>query len=109
VSPFRLSYGLSLAFLVLVADGPARAQDVGLGSVTTTLYARTDSNATTVWSPRTQVVGRPLEDLTLQASCAVDAWTSASVDIVTAATRAVHEVRQEINAGSSYTLAALQK
>jgi hypothetical protein len=90
--------------IAIAPHGRSTAQDAEAGAVTTTLYARTDSNSTTVWSPRTRVSARASEDLTVEASYALDAWTSASVDIVTAATRAVHEVRHEINAGTAYSL-----
>lgn len=96
---------MALVYLLVCAPGlSAQSTEAGIGAATTTLYARTDSNATTVWSPRTSVVASATEDLTVEGSYAVDAWTSASVDIVTAATRAVHEVRHEINAGASYLL-----
>jgi Protein of unknown function (DUF3570) len=89
-----------------LAHSEAQNESPGRGTATSTLYARTDSNATTVWSPRTQVVAQAAEDLTVEASYAMDAWTSASIDIVTAATRAVHEVRHEVNAGAVYSLGA---
>jgi hypothetical protein len=105
VSRSLLCYGVFAVCLALLSRGRAEAQEeAGIGRAVTTLYSRTDSNSTTVWSPRTQVSARASEDATLEASYAVDAWTSASVDIVTAATRAVHEVRHEVNAGAAYVL-----
>ncbi|MEY4512351.1 MAG: hypothetical protein RLZZ450_4473 [Pseudomonadota bacterium] len=76
----------------------------GVVSATSSLYTRTDTNATTVWSPRLQVVGQVDPALRVETSYALDAWTGASVDVVTAATRAIHEVRQEVTAGAGYTL-----
>jgi hypothetical protein len=89
-----------LASLLVFSLACAESSTSGLGTATTQLYARTDSNATTVWSPRTRVAGRPSEDVTLEAVYTLDAWTSASIDIVTAATKAVHEVRHEANASA---------
>jgi hypothetical protein len=81
-------------------------------SVASALYGRFDSNATTVWAPRTSVAGRISESAGVEAAFAVDVWTSASIDIVTAATyvirdgsreiKPVEEVRKEITAGGYY-------
>lgn len=71
-------------------------------SAATSLYTRADTNATTVWSPRTQVAGQIGDATSVDAVYAVDAWTSASIDIVTAATAAVHEVRHELNGGVTH-------
>lgn len=75
-----------------------------------TLYYRADNNATTVWSPRQRVSARFADRAGVDATFAVDAWTSASVDIVTAATRDIYtgmphevsEVRKEVTAGAYY-------
>jgi hypothetical protein len=77
-----------------------------------TLYYRADTNATTVWSPRQRVSARFADTAGIDATFAADAWTSASIDIVTAATRdlatgaphQVHEVRKEVTAGAYYEL-----
>jgi hypothetical protein len=77
------------------------------------IYYRSDTNATTVWSPRQRVSARFADTAGIDATFAVDAWTSASVDIVTAATRdlttgaphQVHEVRKEVTAGAYYEFA----
>jgi hypothetical protein len=75
-----------------------------------TLYVRGDTNATTVWSPRQRVSARFADTAGIDATFAVDAWTSASIDIVTSATRdlktgaphEIHEVRKEVTAGAYY-------
>lgn len=69
---------------------------------TTTLYSRTDTNATTVWSPRTRVAGRVGEALTVESTYGLDAWTGASIDVVTAATKAIREVRHEVGGALTY-------
>lgn len=65
-------------------------------------YVRTDTNATTVISPTARVSGTIDENITLGGSYIMDAWTGASVDIVTAATGTVREFRHELNAGGGY-------
>ncbi len=68
------------------------------------VYVRTDSDHTTVVSPRAhlrQQLGGPRT--TLDISYSLDAWTSASVDIRTAATSTVRENRHEGVAGVERT------
>ncbi len=70
------------------------------------VYVRTDSDHTTVVSPRTRVrvpVGGERNHVDLV--YAVDVWTSASVDIRTAATGRVREQRDELVAGGDRTFA----
>lgn len=71
------------------------------------LYARTDSNATTVWSPRVRVAGAVDDTYGVEAAVALDAWTGASIDVTTAATKAIHEVRKEVTSGGYYAFADL--
>lgn len=66
------------------------------------VYVRTDSDATTVVSPRTRVAATLGDTYRVDAAYAVDIWTGASVDVVTAATRAIEEQRHEIQAGAGY-------
>jgi len=75
---------------------------VGVTSVSSALYTRVDSNATTVWAPRTSFSGKLGESVGVDAAIAVDSWTGASIDVTTAATQAVHEVRKEVTAGGYY-------
>jgi hypothetical protein len=63
------------------------------------LYIRADSNATTIVSPHVRAAARATESVDVDAEYAVDAWTGASVDIVSAATGAVTETRHEVKAG----------
>jgi Protein of unknown function (DUF3570) len=84
--------------------GCANANTVGVTTAASALYSRTDSNRTTVWSPRLRVAGKVGESLGVETAIAVDAWTGASVDVTTAATKAIHEVRKEVNAGGYYAL-----
>lgn len=76
-------------------------------TVSSALYARTDTNATTVWSPRVRVAGTVDDTYGVEAAVALDAWTGASIDVTTAATKAIHEVRTEVTAGGYYTFSDL--
>ena len=51
-----------------------------------------------VETPRLRVAGKVGESLGVETAIALDAWTGASVDVTTAATKAIHEVRKEIKA-----------
>jgi hypothetical protein len=90
----------------LAALGCGRSP-VGATTASSALYARTDSNATTVWSPRMRVAGSIGEAAGVEAAVALDAWTGASVDVTTAATKAIQEVRKEVTAGAHYTFSDL--
>jgi hypothetical protein len=65
------------------------------------LYVRADSDETTVVSPRTRAAAE-LDDLRAEATYAVDVWTGASVDVVSAATHAIEETRHEVELGGAY-------
>jgi Protein of unknown function (DUF3570) len=97
----NLSGLLSCAFLLFSSCDRSTA---GVTTASSALYSRADTNATTVWSPRMRVAGRVGESLGVESAIALDAWTGASVDVVTAATKAVTEVRREITAGGYYAL-----
>lgn len=88
--------GILALLLLVAASPPAPSGGQARGSV----YVRTDSDHTTVVSPRAhlrQPLGGPHNRLDITYS--LDAWTSASVDIRTAATPVVREVRHEGVAG----------
>jgi hypothetical protein len=98
----------SLVGLFALANAScARLPQTGSVEATSTLYVRADTNDITVWSPRARVDGEVGDALQVESTYTVDAWTGASIDIVTAATKAVHEVRHELSAGASYALADL--
>lgn len=87
------------AFVALDACAAAHEREV---KAATTTYVRTDTDATTIVSPAVQVAGKVSEPVELSATYAVDAWTGASVDVVTAATHAISERRHEGQFGVSY-------
>src|SRR4051812_4995103 len=91
---------LSALLLVSCTD----TKTVGATTAASALYSRTDTNATTVWSPRLRVAGKVGESLGVETAIALDAWTGASVDVTTAATKAIHEIRKEVTAGGYYEL-----
>ena len=67
-----------------------------------TVYVRTDTDHTTVVSPTVTASGQATEHTNLSASYAVDAWTGASIDVVTAATHAITEQRNEGQVGVTH-------
>lgn len=69
------------------------ADEIAMG-----VFVRTDSDGTTVVSPRARAQASVVDDVTtVDAAYAADIWTSASIDVRTAATRAVTEQRDELD------------
>ncbi len=99
----RLKFSVWLAWCAVLAASCERAP-AAVTTASSALYSRADSNRTTVWSPRMRVAGTVGESFGVETAIALDAWTGASVDIVTAATKAVSEVRKEITSGGYYAL-----
>lgn len=99
-----LGRSAQLALLALVGCivGCGERAPVGMATVSAALYARADTNATTVWAPRTRFAGRAGDSFGVEATLAMDAWTGASIDVVTAATEAIFEIRKEVTAGAYY-------
>jgi hypothetical protein len=94
--PSRANALLVCAFALLVAESAA-AQEAG-----TAVYVRTDTDKTTVISPRLRIAA-PVADATrLQVVYGVDVWTSASVDIRASASKAITEQRDELDATLSH-------
>lgn len=94
---------ISILSLVLCSwSGCGHAQPKRSAEVSSALYTRADTNGITVYSPRTSVAANVSENVSLEATHMLDAWTGASIDVVTAATNAIHEVRNEVQAGGSY-------
>jgi hypothetical protein len=74
----------------------------GVTTADATMYVRADTDDIVVYAPRTHVGTKLGDGLSIDATYAVDVWTGASIDVVTAATTAIHEVRQEVNGGLGY-------
>lgn len=85
--------------MLLGAMGCGHAATVTEAS--TVVYARKDTDATTIVSPSLGLKGE-VGPATVGVEYAMDAWTGASVDVVTAATPAIHERRHEANATVGY-------
>jgi hypothetical protein len=88
---------LLTAIALLLATASARADEVA-GA----LYVRTDSDQTTVISPRARANKQLGESSRVDVTYAADVWTSASIDIRTSASvRPVTEQRDELDLGFS--------
>ncbi len=86
-----------LATALLLCALPLRAQEADQTTASTSLYVRTDSDHTTVITPRVHA-GAPVADQTrVDLVYTADIWTSASIDIRTSASKAVTEQRDEID------------
>jgi len=86
--------------LALVVPSLAHAED----TVSASIYVRNDSDRTTVITPDLSASVRLGDRTTVRAGYTVDIWTSASIDVRTAATRAIREQRDELNAGLAHEL-----
>lgn len=96
-----MTYGMLLS---VVSCLPARSTEANEGSVG--LFIRGDSDSTTVISPRVGVsttLGSEARTR-VDAAYSADIWTSASIDIRTAATMPVTEQRDQIDLGVSHEL-----
>lgn len=80
----------------------------GIRTADTSVYVRSDSDSTTVINPRAHVGARFADKFGLDATYAMDSWTGASIDVVTAATGAIHELRHEITAAASAELSSVR-
>lgn len=97
----RTAVTLLAGAAVWIADGCAAAheREVRAASV---VYVRTDTDDTTVVSPTVQSSGKASEAVTVSAGYTIDAWSGASIDVVSAATHTIRERRHEGQAGVGY-------
>jgi hypothetical protein len=94
----RLALVCSVLIAVLGAAG-ARSQQAS-----TSLYVRTDTDDTTVITPRLRVSAPLAEETTVDVAYTVDVWTSASIDIRTSASKAITEQRDQLEVGLGQVL-----
>ncbi|MCB9615821.1 MAG: DUF3570 domain-containing protein [Sandaracinus sp.] len=87
---------LTLACFALVACH-AHVRDAA-----STLYVRHDTDRTTVTSPGVRASLGLGDRWQADGSYGVDVWTGASIDVRTAATRAIHETRHEAQLGARF-------
>lgn len=85
------------ASLFWLSASAARADEVGSG-----VYIRTDSDHTTVVSPRVRAKSDVAEGTSAEVAYSADIWTSASIDIRTAASKVVMEQRDELDVSLSH-------
>jgi hypothetical protein len=85
---------VTLVCACLAFAGAARAQEAS-----TAVYVRTDTDRTTVISPRLRVGGQVSDSTRLDVVYGVDVWTSASIDIRTSASQWV--TRRDTTANSA--------
>jgi hypothetical protein len=99
VSAARCVLGLTALACALACAlaNNARAQETSALTASSAMYIRSDTDHTTVYTPRV-TVGAPLAESTrVDLVYTVDVWTSASIDIRTSASKAVTEQRDEID------------
>jgi hypothetical protein len=87
-----------VCLFALLSCATAHAQT----EASTTLYIRTDTDHTTVITPRLHVAAPVAEGTRLDLVYTVDVWTSASVDIRASASKPITERRDEIHANVSH-------
>lgn len=90
---WRRRSALAVAVMAALVIGPARAsaQDASSG-----IYIRTDTDHTTVISPRVRV-GTEVAETRVDVAYSADVWTSASIDIATSASKPITEQRDQID------------
>lgn len=91
-----MSYRVAVLFAIGCAGHAPRITDAS-----SAVYVRSDTDQTTIVSPTVHVAARA-DKATLAATYTVDAWTGASVDVITAATGAIHERRNEVDGTLGY-------
>jgi len=91
---------LATGILALVLLAEPASGEPGRVETSASLYVRADTDHTTVVSPRARVRTRVGDERShLDVVYAVDAWTSASIDVRTAASPTVREQRDELGFG----------
>lgn len=95
VRPRTRAYSALTVLSLLGLSATGRADDVLAG-----VFVRGDTDSTTVISPKAELTAGLIDDATtVSVGYAADIWTSASIDIRTAATQPVSEQRDELTAG----------
>jgi hypothetical protein len=95
--------GATSAFALTLAGTLSFIPDARANEGTAAIFVRGDTDATTVISPHVGVRARFNEDrTTADVGYTADIWTSASIDIRTAATKPVTEQRDQIDAAVNH-------
>jgi hypothetical protein len=98
------SLSLFVLFAACAVAAAARAQDANAVQAGTSLFVRTDTDQTTVISPRVHASAPIGEATRVTGTYMVDIWTSASIDIRTSASQAVTEQRDEMNLSATHAV-----
>lgn len=85
------------ALSVLASCPRVHAQDAATTTASTSVYVRSDTDETTVITPSANLSAAVTENTRVDLMYMVDVWSSASVDIVAAASKNVTEQRSEID------------
>jgi hypothetical protein len=101
-----------LALVAALLAGTALAQETDKVEASSAVYVRTDTDETTVITPRLALAAPLSEETRIDLTYTVDVWTSASIDIRTSASigvqseapQKVTEQRDEIDVGLSHAL-----
>jgi hypothetical protein len=80
------------------------AAEAHADEVASAIYVRTDSDQTTVISPRARVNKSLSATTSVDVTYAADVWTSASIDIRASASKRVIEQRDELDIGATHAL-----
>lgn len=94
----RLAAAIVACTIAWGADGCSSAHEHEVRAAST-VYVRTDTDDTTIVSPGVTGAGKLGESTTLSGGYTVDAWSGASIDVVTAATGTIRERRHEGQVG----------
>jgi len=86
---------------VWTIDGCTAAHDREVRAASV-VYVRSDTDDTTVVSPTVEASGKASEAVTVDTRYTIDAWSGASIDVVSAATHTIRERRHEGQAGVGY-------
>jgi len=88
---------LSLFVVAACGTGPQR-----MTKAASAVYVRTDTDRTTIVTPKVELAADVSASTSVEVGYEIDAWTGASVDVITAATGAITEVRNEVDAAVAH-------
>jgi hypothetical protein len=100
----RTALFAAIGSLALLAVGARASAQSVTPQASSSVYVRTDTDKTTVISPRVSARAPLTESTSAEVVYTVDVWSSASIDIRTSASKAVTEQRDEINASLTQEL-----
>ena len=96
--------GALVAAVCMLPAWSLLAQEQNPATASSAIYVRTDSDQTTVVTPRVHLGVPVAEESRLDLVYTVDVWSSASIDIRTAASKRVVEQRDEIDVSGEHRM-----